>query len=308
MGIFMEFPNPVLSSERDDYIEGCKFDISFVESEIKVTDEYIEIPANCELICEGLAKYVTEGKASVIVLIRSSSAFYRKVYTFDKDEKKKIIQIPKFNVKRNIEFCGYIVANSNVNDFCCKGEFNELYFKNMIFPVKKGDILAKGETRVIPIDDSELEKPITSIFKIEKDPSAITDIVADFDTDEKIVIKLSLPLNQLYWDMKDFNNGSLRRYLTGIIVYPVLVEALARMVDTYRENGTDYSEKRCFRTIERKAKSLEIDYETEYDLYSYSDLASRMLGDVAMDGLKSVKDTLEEAANSGEYVNTGGLD
>lgn len=308
MGIFMEFPNPVLSSERDDYVEGCKFDILFEETDIKVTDEYIEIPTRCELLCEGLTKYIQEGKAQIIVLIRSSSAFYRKVFIYKGNERTKTIQIPKYSVKRSIEICGYIVAECLINDYCCKGEFNDLYFKNMLFPVKKGDILAKGETRVIPIDDSELEKPITSIFKIDKDMTATTDIVADFDTDEKIVIKLSLPLNQLYWDMKDFNNGSLRRYLTGIIVYPVLVEALSRMVDTYREVGSDYSEKRWFRTIERKAKSLGIDYETEHDLYSYADLASRMLGDIAIDGLKSVRDTLEEAANSGEYINTGGAD
>ena len=122
-------------------------------------------------------------------MINSSAAFYRRAYVFDKESTAKSIEIPKFHVKKNIEFCGYILANETIKDFTCPGEFNELYFHSMSFSVKKGDVLSKGETRIIPVDDSELEKPISSIFRIIKNNEAVTDIESDFETDDKIIIE-----------------------------------------------------------------------------------------------------------------------
>ena len=108
--------------------------------------------------------------------------------------------------------------------------------------------------------------------------------------------------------MKDFNNGSLRRYLTGIIVYPVLVEGIAKICEFYRGNGTDYSSRRWFRAIEHKLKNIDIELERDYDNYSYTELSDRLLGGIALDGLTSVETTIDGEVNSGEYVNTGGID
>ena len=309
MSAVIDYPNPVLSPERDDYIEGCTFDISFEESNIVVNDEFIQIPATCELVSVNLSELIKQEKASIVVLINSSS-FYRKSFVFDNGEKEKLIEIPKFHVKNRIEFCGFIVANESIDNFNGQGEFNDLYFKNISFAVKKADVLAKGRTRVIPIDDSELEKPISSIFTIIRNPEATTDVETDFDTseNEKIIIKLSDKLNQLYYKMKDFNNGSLRRYLNGIIVYPVLVEAIAKICDYYREQGTDYSDKRWFRVIERKLSNLNINLEVDYDAHSYVELADKLLGSIAFDGLTSVDSTINDEVNTGEYINTGGND
>lgn len=306
MSAVIDYPNPVLSSDRDDYIEDCKFDVSFEDSEIEVTDEFIQIRAICDLRCEGLKNLIKQGKASVVILINSSAAFFRKAYVFDKDKNDTIINIPKYNVKKNIEFCGYILANEPIK-FTCGQEFNDLYFKNASFLVKKADILAKGETRSIAIDDSELEKPISSIFRIDKSPES-ENVETDFDTDEKIIIKLNEDLNQLYYKMKDFNNGSLRRYLIGIIVYPVLVEAIAKMCEYYRNQLEDYSDKRWFRTIEHKLDKYGINLSNDYDNVSYTELADKLLGGIAFDGLKSVETTIDEEVNSGEYINRGGKD
>ncbi len=308
MSTMIDYPNPVLSTDRDDYVESCKFDVTFNESDIQITEDFIQIPAKVELISTSLSSLINEGKASVVVLINSSAAFYRKAYVFNSGETEKNIEIPKFHVKGKFEFTGYILANDNIDNFSCDGEFNELYFKSVSFSVKKADVLAKGETRVVPVDDSELEKPISSIFMILRNPEASTDIESDFDSEEKIIIKLSDKLNDLYYKMKDFNNGSLRRYLTGIIVFPVLVEAIAKMCEYHSGNGQDYSEKRWFRAIEHKLNSFDIDLSTSFEEYSYTELADRLLGSIALDGLNSVNDTINEEVNGGEYVNTGGLD
>jgi hypothetical protein len=108
--------------------------------------------------------------------------------------------------------------------------------------------------------------------------------------------------------MKDFNNGALHKYLNGIIAYPVLVEAISKMCDFYRDNGVDYSEKRWFKVVDHKLKGLGIDLSTEYDNCSYVNLADQLLGGISYEGLLSVKDTINEEANGGEYVNTGGID
>ena len=35
MSVYIDYPNPVLSAERDDYNENCVFDVSFKEEDIE---------------------------------------------------------------------------------------------------------------------------------------------------------------------------------------------------------------------------------------------------------------------------------
>lgn len=117
-------------------------------------------------------------------------------------------------------------------------------------------------------------------------------------------------LFDLYYKFKDFNNGVLRRYAAGIIVYPVLVEAITIIIGYYQnvQNGDDedLSEKRWFRAIEHKSANLGINIQ-DYD-ESSTTLADKLLGGVALDALKSFKDTLDSEVNSGETEMIGGID
>ena len=295
----IDYPNPVLSFDRDDYNENCEFDVSFKEEEITVDEKFINIPALCILKCDGLLSVIEEGKASIVVLISSPAGFYRRTFEFEKGSFTKVIQIPKFDVKKDIHFRGYILAKTDIKGFRYEGEFNDLYFHSMPFDVKKGDVLAEGRTRVIPIDDSELEKPISSIFNIRKNYHSDAEMEPFFD-DEKIIIYLSERLNQLFYSVMEFGNGVLHRYLNGIIVFPVLVEAIAHMCDFYKGHGTDYSDKRWFRAIDLKLKDANVDLSEEYDDRSYSELANILLGNIAFDGLFSLKTTIDKDADNGE--------
>jgi len=305
----IDYPNPVLSAERDDYNESCEFDVSFNEEEITVDDRYINISAKCCLKCTGLLNAINEGNATIVVVINSPSAFYRRAFEFEKTEFTRTIQIPKFDVKKDIHFRGFILAKNDFDELRCESEFNNLYFHDFIpRDIKKANVLAEGQERIIPIDDSELEKPISSIFSIRKNTHSDAEIESDFDSDDKIVVFLSERLNQLYYDIKDFNNGALHRYLNGIIVYPVLIEAIAKMCDCFLGYGTDYSEKRWYRAIDHKLKEIQINLEESFADYSYTELADKLLGNIAYDGLFSIKATIDEEANSGEYNNLGGID
>lgn len=304
MAFIIDYPNPLLSSERDDYNENCKFDIICREEEISVDGENIKIPVEIILECNGLRSYVENDEAEIIVLINSSAAFFRKTVRLNNLDANQIISIPKFHVKDRIELTGCIITKKDIDAFSCPGEFNELYFKTATFYIKKGEILAKGDTRVIPVDGSELEKPISSIFTIQRNQTNDSAIEVDLVTDEKIIVRVCDSLNELYYQMKDFNNGSFTRYLTGMLVYPALVEAIATMCGNNRE---EYSDKRWFRAIEAKLEKMGIDLSVNND-YSYTFLADKLLGGITEDGLRSVKDTIDDEVNNGEVTNTGGKD
>lgn len=253
---------------------------------------------------------IKSGQAVAVVTIKSSAASYSELFRFPEDSKELKISVPKFSVVNKMDITGSIIAACNIDKFCCEGEFNELYFGNATFEIRKGDILATEESRSIFVDDSELEKPISSIFDISRNDEQESEVVPNF-YGEKIEIFLKSELYDLYYKFKDFNNGSLRRYAAGIIVYPVLVEAVGYVIGYYQNGGeegegTNFSEKRWFRAIDHKAEVKGIDLR-EYDGCPTT-LANDILGDIALDALKSFKDTLDSEMNSGETQMIGGID
>lgn len=300
-----EFPNPVLAVGRDDYNEDCSFGTFFSEDEITVDTEKINIPIQYLLECESLESFIKNGDAVCVVLVKSSAASYSKLFRFGDTEKEKTIAIPKYDVVNKIDLTGSIIAAKDIKGFQCK-EFNEMYFGSATFEIRKGDILAIEETRSIYVDNSELEKPIASIFSIRIDNEQETDIVPYFE-DHKIDIHLKNDLFDLYYHFKDFNNGVLRRYAMGIIVYPVLIEAID-YIKGYYQSGEDsgVSELRWFRTIVHKSELKGIDLSNTED--SASTIADKLLGGVVLDALKSFKDTLDSEVNSGESQMIGGMD
>lgn len=306
-----EFPNPVLAAGRDDYIESCYFYSAFEDGDVSVGKENITITIQYALKCNGLEKMITEGDAAVVIIVRSSAASYSRIFQFPVGTTELTIDIPKYKVVNKIEITASVIAAHNLEKFCCPGEFNDLYFRGNTFEIRKGDTLATEDTHIIYVDDSELEKPISSIFSITEGDSIRSDILPDF-TDQKITIYLKKDLYDLYYKFKDFNNGVLRRYATGIIVYPVLVEAITYIMGHYlaqegdAAEGEDYSGRRWFRAIEKKVSDLGIDL-SHYD-EPCTTLANRLLGGISIDALGSLKVTLENEMDSGELQNIGGAD
>lgn len=298
-----EFPNPVLAAGRDDYNTDCTFCTQFKENAITVDKEKINIPIQYELKCDGLNNLIKNGDAVCVVLIKSSAASYSKIFKFDASEKSMMISIPKYDVVNKIELTGAIIAARDIKRFRCEGEFNEMYFGASTFEIRKGDILATEETRFIYVDNSELEKPISSIFNISRDNEQDADMVPYFD-DDKIEIHLRGELFDLYYLFKDFNNGVLRRYATGTIVYPVLVEAISCIKEMYQKD--EDSDKRWFRTIVHQAEIKGVILRDTQE--PATTIADKLLGGIALDSLKRLKATLDSEVNSGESQMIGGID
>lgn len=300
-----EFPNPVLASGRDDYIPECSFGTVFDPANITVTADDIVIPITYQLACNGLQQLITNEQAVVVVSIKSSAASYSRLFPFPKDATSMKVSIPKFGVVKRFEIAGSIIAKKAIPGFKCEGEFNDLYFSNSTFDIRKGDILAREDSRAIYVDDSELEKPLSSIFNINNGHDQEDNVIAEFG-EEKININLQEDLYKLYIDFIEFNNGALRRYVTGIIVYPVLVEAVAKICESYQLGNGEYHDKRWFRAIELKAEKKGINLADYFD--SYTTVADILLGNVAVDALQRLKDILESELNSGETQMMGGRD
>lgn len=305
-----EFPNPVLAAGKDDYIESCSFHTLLDDNGITVDKENINIPVKYSLVCNGLQTLINSEDAVVAISVRSSAASYSKLFKFPVGVTSMNISIPKFSVVNKMDITGSIIAAHNIDNFRCEDEFNDLYFGTSTFEIRKGDILAIEDSCSIYIDDSELERPISSIFNIIRCDNQKSDVMPNFE-DEKIQIFLKSELYELYYKFKDFNNGMLRRYVTGVIVYPVLIEAVGYVISYYQnidepDGEIDYSCKRWFRAIDRKAEADGIDLHT-YDGYPTT-LANDMLGNIALDALKSFKDTLDSEMNSEETQIIGGVD
>lgn len=299
-----EYPYPVLAAGRDDYAPACSYSININTDEMTVTSDFIEIPVSYELICPSLEKGIEEGKFASVIKVKSGPASFCRLYIFD-SEKHMDIKIPKYDVSERIEITGLVVAQETIRDFSCE-EMNELYFAGTAFSLRKGDAVAMETPRIIYIDDSELEKPIISIFKINYVEGQEETIKADFYED-RININLNEELNRMYWTLKDFNNGALRRYITAVVVTPALVEAIDIIKLHYSGNpDEDFSDKRWFRAIELKAE------QHNYIMRDYCEsstmLADILLGGISLDALKSFKDMLDQEMNNGETQMIGGMD
>lgn len=303
-----EFPNPVLAPGRDDYSNDSSYSFSVEADKITVDQENINIPVFFELSCPSIEKELLNGRMVAAVKVKSSASSYCRLIQFLPSERTKIIQVGKYTAVGCIELTGLILANTEMSHFSCP-EMNPLYFSGVTFDFRKGDVIATDTPRIIYIDDSELEKPIASIFTINNGHDQDEQIEADF-SDHKITINLQEDLNTMYWTLKDFNNGALRRYVLAVIVYPVLVEAIEKMKAFYGGQGEeDISELRWFRTIEFKASKLPHNpiEMSEFD-GSSTMLANKLLGGISLDSLKSFKDMLDQEMNSGETQVIGGVD
>lgn len=303
-----EFPNPLLAEGRDDYRAGCEFKTNLDKSTIKITRDSIIVPISYVLQCQGLERLLETHKAEVVLNVKSPSLSYSRIFPFADDSDSLIIKIPKYSVSKKIELVGTIVAKVPNKEFTCPGEFNELYFKGATFDIRKGDILATEAPKIIYLDDSELEKPLSSIFLINKRAEQEYDIMPVFDED-KIEINVSEGVYDSYYAFREDNDGALLRYAAGILIYPALVEALdiiKKSSEGFDDDGeNNYDSKRWYRAIVSKLKDMGIQIN---DITSSVSIANKLLGNIAVDSLQGFKETVENELNNGEVGMIGGED
>ena len=289
-----DFPYPVLLPDNDDYVEGCSFSFSLGEG--FVDGDSIIVPVSYELGSDLLSSLCVNGEASAAVRAVSSAVSFSRLIPFPKGESSLDVEIHKLDVKDKIELECLIVAAAPIIIDGGSSDLNQFYeFQNTQFKLDKGDILAQSLTCTVYLDDSELEKPLRSIFSINEKKDFQSGLLPSYDQ-QKIVIDICPDLYRLYYDYAYKNGGTMERFANGAIVFPVLVDAINLMLNRER----DENDARWCRSIISKCEKLSIDfYSGEVNAVT---LADKLLGGIALGCMKAFDEGANTGANSGELI------
>lgn len=297
-----EYPNPVLYDNGDDYREGCSFSLEIDPEKQSVEGSEIRLALSYELECSGLARMIGNGEADACVLIYSPATSFRRIFPFDKSEVSIDIAIQKFDVADKIEIRGMILSSGEIEGFMLE-DFNQEFFEGIPFHLRRGDILAIAERTTLYLDDTELEKPIESIFHVNLKDDQVAQIVPNFDNWEtqKIEVDVNPDVFALYSSIGRSFKKSTQRILLNDVVLPVLVEGITLL----KHFHDDYEGIRWARTIEKKLARIKVDDITSTDIPSL-ELANALLGEVVLDSLNELKAVIEESSEDDEVY--GGVD
>lgn len=288
------FPNPVLINNNMDYNDST-FDVILENSSID--NDLLKLNLKYEIECNSLAEFIKEEKAKVIIKIQSVGTPYREIFEFG-DKKELLVSINKNNLAKKISIEGYIIASDNIKNFH-PAELNELFFKSQIFNIRKGDILALHPGYSLPLDSSELEGPVASIFQIIKNEELkeSVDVILDTDT-EKINIHLNTMTYESY--MKIRSQKVLDKYLAAAIVLPALTEALFYIASDEQnpDKPSDYENKRWYRQIKNKITEKNL----SFDGKSITSVASSLLGEIVSTALTDFEETLDSLLDGSNEI------
>lgn len=288
------FPNPVLINNSLDY-DNSTFDVILENSSID--NDLLKLNLKYEIECNSLAEFIKEGKAKVIIKIQSVGTPYREIFEFG-DKKELLISINKNNLAKKISIEGYIIASDNIKNFH-PAELNELFFKSQIFNIRKGDILALHPGYSLPLDSSELEGPVASIFQIIKNEELKESIDVILDTDTE---KINIHLNKMVYEsyIKIRSQKVLDKYLAAAIVLPALTEALYYIASDEQnpDKPSGYEDKRWYRQIKNKIEEKKLSFEEK----SMTSVASSLLGEIVSTALIDFEETLSGLADGSNEI------
>jgi len=288
------FPNPILINNNMDY-DNSIFDI-LLENSI-IDNDLLKLNLSYKIECSSLAELIKENKAKAIIKIQSVGTPYREIFEFN-DKTDITVNIKKNDLAKKISIEGYIIASDNIKDFHPK-ELNELFFKSQNFDIRKGDILAFHPGYSLPLDSSELEGPVASIFNIIKNEDMKESIEVILDTDtEKINIYLNKTTYESYWKIRF--QKVLDKYLAAAIVLPALTEALFYIAAAEQnpEKTSEYEDKRWYRQIKSKIEERKL----SFDGKSITSVASSLLGEIVSTALIDFEETLNGLADGSNEI------
>lgn len=288
------FPNPVLINNNMDY-DNSSFDIIF--ENFSYDNDLLKLNLKYELECDSLTEFIKEGKAKVIIKIQSVGTPYREIFEFG-GKQEMHINIKKNDLAKKVSIEGYVIASDNIKNFH-PSELNELFFRSQIFDIRKGDILALHPGYSLPLDSSELEGPVASIFQIIKNEELKESIDVILDTDTE---KINIHLNKMVYEsyIKIRSQKVLDKYLAAAIVLPALTEALYYIASDEQnpDKPSGYEDKRWYRQIKNKIEEKKLSFEEK----SMTSVASSLLGEIVSTALIDFEETLSGLADGSNEI------
>lgn len=305
----INFPHPLLNGYNHDYKEGCLFEIS-IDTVNEEKDEFI-IPVLYNLKCDGLNDLINSQSAKVVLRVSCSHTSYRDIINFDSE--KTDVKIPKNKVSKRIEIYPYIVASKDIVNFKL-AEHDFLYFGNTIFKVNEGEILAEASMIQINLDDSELEKRLSSVIKIDSVAGIESLNVVYTDTEDDL-IHIQMPVEEYteFFNLRErYGRYGISRFLQSSIILPALVEGISLLrsekylLEIDPEHEEKYADTIWAESIFSRCEKLKRDvYDT--DLSSFG-LANEILGYVAKSSISELHKKAQEMYNNDGATRLGGID
>lgn len=296
----LNYPHPVLAQGSRDF-PGCVFRLDLISQDDSGQDLIFGL--SCMLDCACLQEMLDDGRAAVYLRFRCSRTSYRGV--------KKVhgatdfeVRIPKNLVSDSLNLQAVIVAADGIDGYALP-EFNQSYFENMTFKLRKGDILAIEPGMTVKLN-SILEEDMAGIVQVTSDAKASEmhvhyAAIEDMDPSRTDYIYVMLPESEYYTygqlrTKKHLKHG-VERFLQSSLVLPAITEALSllRREEMIEEGeldrhhmGTIWAESLYAALARMGIESLAEQPVSDYEL------ANKLLGDVEGDSLSNLMQKLTE--------------
>ena len=274
------FPHPVLDHQCQDFINSSfKSEFNLVEAK-----ETIKISVNLKLKDDNISALIDSDNADFFVHLESESTRYRELFLLNKNSEKELTFSSK-NLGSRVEVSSGIIALKNILNYTNTNFVEELH--GIHFNIKTGELLATGEDQELIIEKEDSLTSVPSIFAIvenqDKDITCPTWI-----SDEQILIKLPEKQYRNYALLSQ--TPGVREVLITMFIIPVLVDILSRFKEI-KDEFNEARESEWGKIIIDKLDDLEIDLETEDDLFS---VAFRIFDNIENKAMENIQKILDE--------------
>lgn len=306
----INFPHPMLSEYSKDYLPECSFSVDLAD--IQETSYEFVLPFTYTVTSSGLKEMIDKQQATVVIRLYCSATSYREVFKFDSNNTLDI-RVSKNSIAKRVELQGAIIATIDAKGFNLP-EHNQQFFSGTNIELKRGNILAESDPIQINIDDSELEKQLSSIVLIDS-TAGIDCLHVNYNDEEDGLIHIRMPEReyQEYFTLrKNYNRYGISRFLQSAVIMPALTEAiqLLRVEAVQKEYDPEFEE--IYSTtiwadsILGKCDDLQRDI-LDNSISAYA-LANEILHFVTKDAVAELHRKAQEMYNNNGATRIGGID
>ncbi len=290
----IEYPHPVLNADNNDFIDSY-FAIEFTDE--REDDKYIIVSLKVIVDCNGITEMINNKDLKVLAKVCCKKTSYRCVQEINLSKECEI-RIPKDGVSDNVIVQGVIISNKNSVHYKLN-EFNQRYFGEESFLLKKGDIVAcSGEINIKL--DIEFEKNLPSIVLVTfsekiKELTINYAKVNEPKDQYKDYITIILPKEEFdeYEELrnKKIYKNNVSRILEASLIMPAVLEGISKL--RYEETVESDSNDSCYNgtvwanSIYEALRKIGIE-EISQSIYTDYELANKLLGNVEGDSINSM--------------------
>ena len=295
----IEYPHPVLNEINKDFIDSS---FSIRMDDYGDDGDKIRLVFSCVIESSGLTNLINAGTAKVIIRVTCPRTMYRRTYELTAD-KSATIDITKRDIADFLDLQGIVVSTKEISNYSLM-EFNQDYFANASFSLRKGDVLATESGFRIRLN-SILEQDASGIVLVREgknitNPTVYFATLEDIEPGKTDYIYITLPEREYitYHHLrtkKHMKNG-IGRFLQSSLILPAIVEGIQRIIDEeLQEDPSEHYKGTIWAdaVVDAFRREYQINEISECSASAY-EIANRILGNVLSDSLNNLYQKMEE--------------